>query len=76
MCKDCGLEFLGCIATTEKKMEATIQDLGFPKIRGTILGFPIIRITMFWGLDWGPPNERNHHLGFGVTLTSEGGAPK
>ena len=28
--------------------------LGFPKIRGTFLGIPIIRIVVFWGLDWGP----------------------
>ena len=27
---------------------------GFPKIRGTFLGVPIIRIIVFWGLDWGP----------------------
>ena len=34
-------------------------DLGvmfweFPKIRGTILGVPIIRTIVFWGLYWGP----------------------
>ena len=28
--------------------------LGFPKSRGTLLGLPIIRITIFWGLYWGP----------------------
>ena len=28
---------------------------GFPEIRGTFLGVPIIRITVFWGLHWGPP---------------------
>ena len=26
---------------------------GFPKIRGTILGVPRIRTTLFWGLYWG-----------------------
>ena len=26
---------------------------GFPKIMGTILGVPIIRIIVFWGLYWG-----------------------
>ena len=25
------------------------------QIRGTILGVPIIRIIVFWGLYWGPP---------------------
>ena len=28
---------------------------GFAKIRGTILGVPVIRIIVFWGLYWGPP---------------------
>ena len=27
---------------------------GFPKIRGTILGVPITRIIIYWGLYWGP----------------------
>ena len=26
----------------------------FPKTGGTILGVPIIRIIVFWGLYWGP----------------------
>ena len=26
---------------------------GFPKIGGTILGVPIIRIITYWSLDWG-----------------------
>ena len=37
---------------------------GFPKIRGTILGVPIISITIFWGLPWGPPVLGNYQLGF------------
>ena len=27
---------------------------GFPKIRGTFLGVPMIRIIVYWGLQWGP----------------------
>ena len=27
---------------------------GFPKIRGTFLGVPIIRTIVYWGLYWGP----------------------
>ena len=27
---------------------------GFPKIRDTILGVPIVRTIVFWGLYWGP----------------------
>ena len=35
---------------------------GFPKIRGTLLGVPIIRIIVFWGLHWGPPILGNYHV--------------
>ena len=38
---------------------------GFPKIRGTILGVPIIRIIVFWGLYWGSPILGNYHLEVG-----------
>ena len=27
----------------------------FPKIRGTFLGVPIVRIIILWGLFWGSP---------------------
>ena len=27
---------------------------GIPKIRGTFLGVPILRIIVFWGLHWSP----------------------
>ena len=36
---------------------------GFSKIRGTILGVPIIRTIVFWGVYWGPFNLGNYHLG-------------
>ena len=39
---------------------------GFPKIRGTILGVPIIRTIVYWGLYWGPLFLGNYHLGFGA----------
>ena len=29
--------------------------MGFPKIRDTISGLPIIRIAVVWGTYWGPP---------------------
>ena len=35
---------------------------GFPKIRGTFLGVPIIRTIAFWGLYWGPPILGNYHI--------------
>ena len=34
---------------------------GFPKIRGTILGVPIIRTIVLSGLYWGPLNLGNYH---------------
>ena len=36
---------------------------GFPKIRGTFLGVPIIRIIVYWGLYWGPHILGNYHFG-------------
>ena len=35
---------------------------GFPKIRGTFLGVPMIRILVFCGLYWGPPILGNDHI--------------
>ena len=44
---------------------------GFPKIRCTFLGVPIIRIRVFWCLYWGPPIQGNYQmftdLGFRVS---------
>ena len=40
----------------------TPQKGGVPKIRGTILGVPIIRTLVFWGLHWGPPILGNYHI--------------
>ena len=37
---------------------------GFPKIRGTILGVPIIRTIVFWGLYWGPLILGNYQMEF------------
>ena len=35
---------------------------GFPKIRCTLLGVPIIRTIVFWGLYWGPLILGNYHM--------------
>ena len=35
---------------------------GFPKIRGSMLGVPIIRTIVYWGLYWGPLVLGNYHL--------------
>ena len=40
----------------------------FPKIRGTFLGAPVIRILVFWGLYWGPPILGNYHTGSAPSL--------
>ena len=41
---------------------------GFPKIRGTFLGVPIVRIIIFLDLYWGPLVLGNYHLGGFCTL--------
>ena len=35
---------------------------GFPKIMGTFLEVPRIRIRIDWGLYWGPPTLGNYHI--------------
>ena len=35
---------------------------GFPKITGTLLGVPIIRTIIFWGLYWGSLILGNYHI--------------
>ena len=37
--------------------------MGFPKIRSTLLGVPIIRTIVYWGLHWGPLILGNYHMG-------------
>ena len=49
---------------------------GFPKIRVTILGVPIVRIIVFGGPYWGPPILGNHQMhvpiaGWALTLFEE-----
>ena len=36
---------------------------GVSKLRGTLLGVPIIRIIVYWGLYWGPLIQGNYHVG-------------
>ena len=38
------------------------QDLGVSQHYGYLLGVPIIRAIVYWGLYWGPPIEGNYHL--------------
>ena len=38
--------------------------LSILKTRGTILGVPIIRTIVFWGLYWGPFILGIYHIGF------------
>ena len=47
-------------ATTESWIIMAIW--GFPKIRGTFLGVPIIRTIVYWGLDWGTLILGNYHM--------------
>ena len=39
-----------------------ISIWGFPKIMGTLLGVPIIRVIVFWGLYWGPLILGNYYM--------------
>ena len=44
----------------------TMQGLGLPKVRGTILEVPLRRIIVYWG----PLILGNCHIGFRVTRAS------
>ena len=57
-----------------KKMHAGRKTIWrFPKIRGTILGVPIIRIIIFWDLNWGTLIWGNYHiLGPYITILGVG----
>ena len=47
-----GVEVRGGVESLENSSRGI---WGFPKIRGTLLGVPIIRTIVFWGLYSGPP---------------------
>ena len=42
--------------------ESNHTKWGFPKIRGTFLGVPVIRTIVFWGLYGGPLNLGNYQI--------------
>ena len=44
----------------------------FPKLGGTILGVPLIRTMVFWGLYWGPPNLGNYHMSHNLNSSKSG----
>ena len=57
-----GLRF-GALQSVEFRVVIGFRvDKGFPKMSGTILGVPIIRIVTFWGLYWGPLILGNNHI--------------
>ena len=46
---------------------------GFPKIRGTLFGVPIIRIIVYWGLQWGPLIWGKYHVKKNILLFGKEG---
>ena len=42
---------------------------GFPKIRVTFLGAPIVRAMVYWDLYWGPPIQGNDQMAFAAYPT-------
>ena len=51
-------------AIPETENRALYPKWGFPKIRGTFLGVPIIRTVVFWVLYWAPLVLGNYQTGF------------
>ena len=48
--------------TQQIKIPVAVKKWRFPKIRGTFVVVPIIRIIVFWGLPWGPPILGNYQM--------------
>ena len=54
---------LGATATaTTPAIDSLKPKWEFPKIRGTILGVPVIRTILFLGLYWGPLIMGNYQI--------------
>ena len=51
-----------CAQRGSSTLQVLLSIWGFPKIRGTILGVPIIWTIVFWGLYWGPLILGNYHI--------------
>ena len=49
------------LATCSARTSALESTGLFPEIRGTMLGVPVIRTIIFWGLYWGTPLQGNYH---------------
>ena len=65
----CGLEAsklcIELLTLPRLLIQPGVMIWGFPKIRGTLLGVPIIRTVIFLGLYWGPLVLGNYHLSNG-----------
>ena len=57
-----GFEFQGLNGLGDAFRDCIGFIWGFPKIRCTFLGVPVIRTIVFWGLYWGPPILGNYHI--------------
>ena len=56
------LQRQGEVEEVSRLMKLCQQIWEVPKIRGTILGIPLIRTIVFWGLNWGTPILGNYHI--------------
>ena len=55
-------DYVLSLKTEDKRIVSDCPTWGFPKIRGTLLGVPVIRIIIFGGLYWGPLILGNYHI--------------
>ena len=56
------LENCGVLLEDGIRTATGIDIWEYPKIRGTFLGVPIVRIVVFGGLYWGSPILGNYHI--------------
>ena len=50
------------IANSSAKLSCMVKNGGFPKLRGTVLGVPVLRTVVFWGLYWGSSVLGNYRM--------------
>ena len=59
-----GFWVLGYVALGSHRKDVLFERYpflwGFPKSRGTLVGTPILRTIVLWGLYWGPPVLGNY----------------
>ena len=64
--EECNIPTFSCRVYAGMPLSCYITHWGFPKMRGTSFGVPILRTMVFWGLSWGLPILGNYHSSYAI----------